>query len=176
MVRAVQRDNIAPVGIGSGQAEGQFIGLTAGADKKTDAQRVWKSTQQSLSIFNYVVVQVTRVGVEHRHLTLPGSHHVRMTVAHMAYIVDAIHIYLAVITEQVLSLALYNLQGIVIGNGQVAPDMRFSYLQNVLFGSPHGIEAGLGNAQDDVRIRAKAFPHLVLARPSHTGKISTLLQ
>jgi len=79
-----------------GQAQGQFIGFTAGTYQKTNFQGMWKFQQQALSVFDNIVVQVAGVGVQNGHLKLAGRNDMGMAVAHMANVIDSIQILQAI--------------------------------------------------------------------------------
>jgi len=125
-----------------------------------------------LGVFDDVVVQVAGVGVEHGHLLLPGPDYIRMAVPHVADIIDPVHIYLAVFAEKVLGFALHDFQGIVIGNRQIAADVRFPECENFLFGPPLSIETGPGKIQDKIRVRTQALPYPPLARPGYAREVA----
>ena len=92
VVGAVHHDNVLPSGIGAGQAQRQLIGFAAGTDKIANLQWLREFCQQTTGIFDNGVVQIARIGVEHRHLKLSRPDDMGMTVTHMAHIVDTIQI------------------------------------------------------------------------------------
>ena len=68
-------------------------------------------------------MKIARVGVQNGHLTTGGSHHMGMTMSHMAHVVDPVQVSLPILAEKILSPTPYNFQGIFIGNTQISSQM-----------------------------------------------------
>lgn len=69
-----------------------------------------KVVGQSLGVEHQVVMQVPRVGGQQRRLLGTGANHVRMTVAHVCHVVDAVQVGIALLVVHVLSFAFHDLQ------------------------------------------------------------------
>ena len=130
----VQRDDILAPGGGACQPQGQVVGLAAGVDEVKDAQLRRQGGGETASVLQNRVVQVARVGVEHLHLALAGADHVRVAVAHMRNVVDAIEVGTAGVVIEILRQSAHHLDRLAIGDAQVAAQARFAFRQRCLRG------------------------------------------
>ena len=117
-------------------------------------------------------MQVARIGVQHRHLLLPRSHHTRVTVPHVAHVVDRVKVGATVLIVQVLHPAAHNLERLAIRDTERWADMLRPHFTNLLTVALVGRKKLHGNTHDEVRIGTQAQPDIALARKRHTGEIA----
>ena len=123
MVGVLEDDDLLRPGVGAREAQGEIVGLGAGADEKADAQRIGKGRTELQGVLGQEVVQVAGVGVELRHLPLTGGDHVRVAVADVADVVDQIEESPALFVVEVLTLAADDLERFGVGDAEVAAHM-----------------------------------------------------
>ena len=76
-------------------------------------------------------MQITGIGVEYGHLTLPGRNHMGVAMSHMGNVVDTVKISLTILIDEVLPPAPHYFQGLIVGNAEIFSDMFLSISQNV---------------------------------------------
>ena len=127
------------------QAQRQIARLAAGIDEEADAQRFRQRGAEAFRVLRDVGVQIPRVGVEHRHLFLPGPHHARMAVPHMGHVVNRVEVFASVRVIQVLALAADDVQGAAVGEAQIRAEVLL----------PDGGDLRVGRPGREAACRAK---------------------
>ena len=108
VIRVVNTNHIAAIRVRARQTQRKLIRLTARIGEKANRQRRGQSRGQTPRVLDNVVVQITRVRVQHLHLLLSRAHHARTAMPHMTHIVDAIQIRVAVLVVQILPDPAHN--------------------------------------------------------------------
>jgi hypothetical protein len=103
VISTINHDCLSPVRVCSRQTQRQFVCFAAAIDQVHNAQRVRQHRGQPLAVLDQMFMQITSVSVKDRHLFGAGSHDLRVTVADMSDVVDAIQIALAAGVEKILS-------------------------------------------------------------------------
>src|SRR6266567_2505482 len=114
VIRGIDYDHVFLPGVCTRKPQRQFICLAAGAHKETHAQRCWQKRAQALGVAHKVLVQVTRVGVEYRHLFLCCLDHARMAMTNVSNVVNRVQVGASVLVVQVLHPAAYNVERLLV--------------------------------------------------------------
>jgi hypothetical protein len=117
-----------------------------------------------------MVVEVARVGVEHRHLALTGRHHPGVAVAHVADIVDPVHVRLPGFGVEKAAHPPDDLQWRVVRDTEIFPQVPLPDGHDFIRLADFPRLRRGGQPQDHARVRAKGGPHPPLAGSGHTGK------
>ena len=119
VVGVFEDDDVFAAGVGTGEAQGEFVGFAAGVDEIADAQGFRQKLREALGITVHVVVEVARVGVEQGDLLLHGANDARMAVADERHVVVNVEIGAAgVVVEELLPTA-DNFERMLIGDAEI---------------------------------------------------------
>ena len=88
VVGAVDDDDRRAGPSGAGQPQRELVGLAARADEEADRERLGQRRREPLRVAHDRGVEVARVGVQDRHLPLPGRDDARVRVADVGDVVD----------------------------------------------------------------------------------------
>ena len=122
VVGALDHEKVPPAGVGSGEPQRQLVGFAARVDHEADGEWLRQGRGQAGRVVGQLRVEVAGVGVEQRHLTLPGRHHVWMAVADVADVVDEVEIRPAAVVVEVLPGAADDLERLVVGEAERRAD------------------------------------------------------
>ena len=118
VVGGIDHDDVLLPRVRAGKSQGQFIRLAARTHKETHAQWLWQGSAEALGVTHEVLVQVARVGVEHRHLLLSRFDHAWMAVTNVTDIVDRIEVGATILVVEVLHPTPDKLEWLLVGDAE----------------------------------------------------------
>jgi hypothetical protein len=80
----------------------KLVRLTTGVDEVTNTQRLRQRSRELLRIFEYQITKISRIRVQHFHLSLPRRNDFRMTMPNVRDVVVRIKITLPLVVIQIL--------------------------------------------------------------------------
>ena len=129
------------------QAQGQIIRFGARVGQEHDRQRFGQGGRQTQRILDDVVMQITGVGIELRHLRLPGRDHARMAMPDMANVVDHVQIGLAVLVVQPDTFTSNDLERLVVRHAEGRVQQLFAQAQNIGIATLRHVAGGGAGSQ-----------------------------
>jgi len=122
VISVFENDDVFAPGVRSREADGKFVGFTAGVEKKTDPQRSGEEAGKALGVAIDVVMQIASVGVKERELFLGSFDHARMAVTDHRHVVVNVEVSAAGVVEKVLLPAADDFQRAQIRKAEVVTE------------------------------------------------------
>ncbi len=176
MVRPVHDDDAPAARPGARHAESELVGLASGADEEADRERAGQRGGQALGIAHDRGMQVPRVRVQHRHLSLPGRDDPGVRVADVGDVVHHVEKRPARVVEEERPGAADDLDRRTVGERQGGPEAAAALLADplgVLGGRP---ERRPGKAEDEVGIGREREPDGAFARCADAVEIAVAVE
>ncbi|ENN89682.1 hypothetical protein RHSP_69824 [Rhizobium freirei PRF 81] len=143
VIGPVDDDRVVASGMVARHAKHQAIRLASRAGKGCHRQAFGQCRGQALGVFDDIVVQVARIGVEQLGLARKRFDDVGMRMSEMADIVEAIEIGSAVIVDQPDAVAANEFDRLGIGDREIGQQQLFA-LGHQLFPRSTILNKGLG--------------------------------
>ncbi len=158
-------------GRGTGDPQGQLVGLGAAADEVEDVEVAGELRPQALRVAVEPLVQVARVRVEQPHLALARGDHPRVAVSHMRHVVDRVQERPSLGVEEGRPLAADDLQRsrfVVNGHGPAEGRAALD-VERPRVGLPGVARV---QAEQGCGVRAQAGPGAAPGRGGHAGEVA----
>ena len=161
--------------VGLGHAQCQLIGFASRVDHIGNTKGPGQGGQKLFRKRYDIFMQVTGVGVQHRHLVLAGPDYARVLVAHMCHVVHRVQVFSSIGFVQVLHVTALHHQRLAIGEAEVFPKVPFAKSEK-----PWAFWGLLNNGQrtlyEQGRVRANAFPYFNQRRGGHSRVVTVFSQ
>ena len=126
VIRVFEDDNVFPIGVGTSQAKGEFVGFAAGVEEVADLQRRGQKRGETFGVAEDVVVQITGIGVEESKLLLRSGDNARVSMADKWDVVVDVEISAAIFVVEILTPTANNFDGALVREAEIGTEKIFS--------------------------------------------------
>ena len=170
MVRRLEHDHVLRARVRAREPQRELVRLARRVEQIADAERIGERGGEPLGVRVEQIVQVARVGIEHRHLPVRRGHHARMRVADVRHVVVRVEILAPLVIVEILPPSARDAHRIVVGDAQIGAEVRPPPREVLSLRHRHRHPAGR-DPDDEIRIGTEVAPDRALRRPRHAGEV-----